>query len=64
MAEPHEGLGRRLTDRGDFEEAVTEYRRAIRLAPELAEPHNGLRKALAAQESWPRRRPRPSGGWI
>ena len=45
----HLNLGRALKQRGDLDEAVSHYRRAIALNPRLAAAHNNLGSALGSQ---------------
>ena len=45
----HTNLGIALRDQGKLDEAIAEYRKAIRLKPDLAEAHHNLGIALASQ---------------
>ncbi len=45
----HNDHGADLQDHGELEEAIAEYRAAIRLVPEFCEAHNNLGSALQAR---------------
>ena len=53
----HYNLGIALRDQGKLDEAIAEFREAIRLKPDYAEAHYNLGVALRDQGSWTRRSP-------
>ena len=60
----HVNLGFALRQRGKLDEAIAEYREAIRLKPDYAVAHDNLGARPATRGSWTRRSPntaRPSG---
>jgi tetratricopeptide (TPR) repeat protein len=42
-------LGNALAERGELKEAIDQFNQAVGLAPELAEAHESLARALALQ---------------
>ncbi len=48
-AESHNNLGNALKAHGKLEEAVAEYREAVRIKPDYVEPHYNLGLVLNAQ---------------
>ena len=51
----HSNLGNALKDQGKLEEAIAEYRTAIRLKPDYATAHNNLAWAMVTSPKRPRR---------
>jgi cytochrome c-type biogenesis protein CcmH/NrfG len=53
LAEPHLYLGRILRDRGDYDDAVTSFKEALRLDPHLSQATSELRYALKRKQEAP-----------
>ena len=56
-------LGNVFKERGDFDEAIAYYRRALELKPDFAEAHNNLGMLFRTSGNWTRRSLLTAGHW-